>query len=130
MGGDIIFAIGLLVGLLFLLLIGLEIAWSVGVIALIGLIFLVDQPIDQVAYTMWDSLNSFALTAMPLFILMGSILGNTGVNEKLFSAIDSPPCPDRPWRQRQLSVKSLTPRWKSGATHRVLPWALLHRGRF
>ena len=88
MGGDIIFAIGLLIGLLFLLLIGLEIAWSVGVIALIGLIFLVDQPIDQVAYTMWDSLNSFALTAMPLFILMGSILGNTGVNEKLFSAID------------------------------------------
>ena len=88
MGGDIIFAIGLLAGLLFLLLIGLEIAWSVGVIALIGLLFLVNQPIDQIAYTMWDSLNSFALTAMPLFILMGSILGNTGVNEKLFSAID------------------------------------------
>jgi tripartite ATP-independent transporter DctM subunit len=88
MGGDIIIAIGLLVGLLFLLLIGLEIAWSVGVIAFIGLIFLVDQPIDQVAYTMWDSLNSFALTAMPLFILMGSILGNTGVNERLFGAID------------------------------------------
>jgi tripartite ATP-independent transporter DctM subunit len=87
-GGDIIIAIGLLVGLLFLLLMGLEIAWSVGVVALIGLIFLVDQPIDQIAYTMWDSLNSFALTAMPLFILMGSILGNTGVNEKLFSAID------------------------------------------
>jgi tripartite ATP-independent transporter DctM subunit len=37
---------------------------------------------------MWDSLNSFALTAMPLFILMGTILGNTGVNEKLFSAIN------------------------------------------
>jgi tripartite ATP-independent transporter DctM subunit len=88
MGGDIIFAIGLLAGLLFLLLIGLEIAWSVGVIALIGLLFLVNQPIDQIAYTMWDSLNSFALTAMPLFIRMGSILGNTGVNEKLFSAID------------------------------------------
>jgi tripartite ATP-independent transporter DctM subunit len=88
MGGDIIFAIGLLVGLLFLLLIGLEIAWSVGLIALIGLLFLVNQPIDQIAYTMWDSLNSFALTAMPLFILMGSILGNTGVNEKLFSAIN------------------------------------------
>jgi tripartite ATP-independent transporter DctM subunit len=88
MGGDIIFAIGLLAGLLFLLLIGLEIAWSVGVIALIGLLFLVNQPIDQIAYTMWDSLNSFALTAMPLFILMGSILGNTGVNEKLFSAIN------------------------------------------
>lgn len=88
MGGDILFAVALLAGLLFLLLIGLEIAWSVGVIALIGLLFFVDQPINQIAYTMWDSLNSFALTAMPLFILMGSILGNTGVNEKLFSAIN------------------------------------------
>ena len=88
MGADVIFAIGLLIGLLFLLLVGLEIAWSIGVIALIGLVFLVHQPFDQIAYTMWDSLNSFALTAMPLFILMGSILGNTGVNEKLFSAIN------------------------------------------
>ena len=88
MGGDIVFAVALLAGLLFLLLLGLEIAWSVGVVAMVGLIFLVDQPIDQIAYTMWDSLNSFALTALPLFILMGSILGNTGVNEKLFSAID------------------------------------------
>ena len=73
MGGDIIFAIALLGGLLFLLLIGLEIAWSVGVIALIGLIFFVDQPVNQIAYTTWDSLNSFTLTAMPLFILMGAI---------------------------------------------------------
>ena len=88
MGGDIIFAVALLAGLLFLLLIGLEIAWSVGVIALIGLVFFVDQPVNQIAYTMWDSLNSFTLTALPLFVLMGSILGNTGVNEKLFSAIN------------------------------------------
>lgn len=88
MGGDILFAIGLIAGLLFLLLIGLEIAWSIGVIALIGLTFFVHQPFDQIAYTMWDSLNSFALTAMPLFILMGTILGNTGVNEKLFSAVN------------------------------------------
>ena len=88
MGEDILFATGLLAGLLFLLLIGLEIAWSVGVIALIGLMFFVNQSVDQIAYTMWDSLNSFALTAMPLFILMGTILGNTGINEKLFSAVN------------------------------------------
>lgn len=88
MGGDIIFAIALLAGLLFLLLLGLEIAWSVGVVALIGLLYFVDQPVNQIAYTMWDSLNSFALTALPLFVLMGSILGNTGVNERLFSAIN------------------------------------------
>ena len=88
MGADIIFAVALIAGLLFLLLCGLEIAWSVGVVALVGLIWFVDQPVNQIAYTMWGSLNSFTLTAMPLFILMGSVLGNTGVNEKLFNAID------------------------------------------
>lgn len=88
MGADILISIALLSGLLFLLLIGLEIAWSVGVISLIGLLFFVNQPVDQIAYIMWDSLNSFALTALPLFILMGAILGNTGVNEKLFSGIN------------------------------------------
>lgn len=85
---DYLFAIMLIVGLLFLLLIGLEIAFSVAVVATIGLIFYVDQPINQIAYSSWNSLNSFTLTAMPLFILMGSILGNTGVNERLFNAVD------------------------------------------
>ncbi|MGD9975791.1 MAG: TRAP transporter large permease [Desulfatirhabdiaceae bacterium] len=88
MGPDALFAIALVAGLLFLLLMGLEIGWSVGVIGLIGLMFFVDQPVNQIAYSMWDSLNSFTLTAMPLFILMGSILGNSGVNEKLFSALN------------------------------------------
>jgi C4-dicarboxylate transporter, DctM subunit len=88
MGSEFISSLAL-IGLLFiLLLIGLEIAWSVGIVALIGLIWYVNQPINQIAYTMWASLNSFTLTAMPLFILMGTILGNTGVNERLFSAID------------------------------------------
>jgi len=88
MGADVVFALALIAGLLVLLLLGLEIAWSVGVVAVVGLIWYVDQPINQIAYTLWGSLNSFTLTAMPLFILMGSILGNTGVNERLFNAID------------------------------------------
>jgi len=88
MGGEVVFAVALVALLLLLLLIGLEIAWSVGVVALVGLIWYVDQPINQIAYTMWGSLNSFTLTAMPLFILMGAILGNTGVNERLFNAVD------------------------------------------
>lgn len=88
MGPDILFAIGLIVGLLFLLVMGLEIGWSIGIISLIGLVFFIEQPINQIAYTSWNALNSFTLTAMPLFILMGSVLGNTGVNEKLFNAID------------------------------------------
>ena len=88
MGSEILVGIILVAGLLILLFAGLEIGWSVGIISVIGLIWYIDQPINQVAYTCWNSLDSFTLTAMPLFILMGSILGNTGINERLFSAID------------------------------------------
>ena len=88
MGAEIWIAVLLIIGLLVLLALGLEIAWSIGIVALAGLIWYVDQPISQIAETAWSSLNSFTLTAMPLFIFMGAILGNTGVNERLFAAVD------------------------------------------
>ena len=88
MGSEIAIAILLVIGLLVLLSLGLEIAWSIGIVAVVGLTWYIDQPISQVAETAWSSLNSFTLTAMPLFIFMGTILGNTGVNERLFAAID------------------------------------------
>ena len=80
MGSEIAFAVLLVAGLLILLLLGLEIGWSIGIVAVVGLTWYIDQPISQVAETAWSSLNSFTLTAMPLFIFMGTILGNTGVN--------------------------------------------------
>ena len=88
MGSEIVFAVLLVAGLLILLLLGLEIGWSIGIVAVVGLTWYIDQPISQVAETAWSSLNSFTLTAMPLFIFMGTILGNTGVNERLFAAIE------------------------------------------
>jgi tripartite ATP-independent transporter DctM subunit len=88
MGSEVAIAIVLIIGLFVLLLMGLEIAWSVGITALIGLIWYVHQPVSQIAETAWNSLDSFTLTAMPLFIFMGAILGNTRVNERLFNAVD------------------------------------------
>jgi C4-dicarboxylate transporter DctM subunit len=88
MGSEFIVAIAL-IGLLFLLLLmGLEIGWSVGIAAVVGLVWYVDQPLGQVAETSFGALNSFTLTALPLFVFMGGILGNTGINEKLFGAIE------------------------------------------
>jgi tripartite ATP-independent transporter DctM subunit len=88
MGSEFVIALAL-IGFLFLLLIsGLEIGWSVGITAVIGLIWYVDQPIGQLAETSFGSLNSFTLTALPLFVFMGGILGNTGINERLFAAIE------------------------------------------
>ncbi|MDR1044433.1 MAG: TRAP transporter large permease [Candidatus Adiutrix sp.] len=82
-----IFLIVSLGALLICLLMGLEIAWSVGLVALCGLVYL-GQPLEQVASTVWTSTNSFTMTAMPMFIFMGCLLGNTRVNDYLFIAVD------------------------------------------
>jgi tripartite ATP-independent transporter DctM subunit len=87
MSPEVVFAIVSVAGLLFLLLMGLEIAWSVGLVSLCGLVYL-GQPLEQVASTIWTSTNSFTMTAMPMFIFMGCLLGNTEVNEYLFTAVD------------------------------------------
>ena len=87
MSSEFLIAIALIVGLFFLLMIGLEIGWSVGITAVIGLIWYVDQPISQLAETSFGSLNSFTLTALPLFVFMGGILGNSGINDRLFNAV-------------------------------------------
>ena len=88
MGSEVIIALCLVAGLFGLLIMGLEIGWSVGIIATVGLCWYVDQPIGQLAETTFGSLNSFTLTALPLFVFMGGILGNTGVNDSLFGAIE------------------------------------------
>ncbi len=88
MGFDIITVVVLIGGLFILLTMGLEIGWAIGIIAAVGLVLFVNQPLEQIARSSWASLNSFALIAVPLFVLMGSILANTGVSEYLFSALE------------------------------------------
>lgn len=84
---EVVFAMTCVAGLLFFLLMGLEIAWSIGLVSLMGLLYM-GTSLDQIAATIWTSTNSFTMTAMPMFIFMGCLLGNTGVNEYLFTAVD------------------------------------------
>jgi tripartite ATP-independent transporter DctM subunit len=75
--------------ILFLLMIsGTEIAVAMGTSAAIGLLFIVERPIEQLASAAFEVMNSFTLTAVPLFVFMGAIFFNTGVIRSLFSAID------------------------------------------
>jgi tripartite ATP-independent transporter DctM subunit len=87
MDSAFVVAIALIFGLFCLLMIGLEIGWSVGITAVVGLLWYVDQPVSQLAETAFGSLNSFTLTALPLFVFMGGILGNSGINDRLFNAV-------------------------------------------
>ena len=75
-------------GLVILLFTGLEVYAAVGIVAAIGLLFLVGQPLTQFPSTCFVFMNSFVLTAVPLFIFMGTIFSNTGVVGRLFTAAD------------------------------------------
>ncbi len=74
----------LLGGLILLLAVGVEIAPAMGIMAGIGLIFFVQQPLDYFPRCAFEMMNSFTFTAIPLFIFMGSIYANTGIVSSLF----------------------------------------------
>ena len=74
--------------LLLLLAFGLEIGIAMGLTASVGLVLVVDKPLVQMAWTAWESLNSFTLLAMPLFIFMGAVFSGSGAVNLLFAALD------------------------------------------
>lgn len=55
-----------------------------GIVAGLGLIFFVNQPMDYFARAAFDVMNSFTLTAIPLFVFMGTIYATTGIVRGLF----------------------------------------------
>ncbi len=78
----------LVIVMLLLMASGLEIAISMGMISAAGLLWIVDKPLDQLAFTAFETMNSFTLTSVPLFVFMGAILFNTGIIQQLFDGVD------------------------------------------
>ncbi len=74
----------ILVGLVVLLALGIEVAIAMGLMAAIGLVFFLDKSLGQFAFTAFDSMNSFTLTAVPLFVFMGALFAHTGTITRLF----------------------------------------------
>ncbi|MCO5070015.1 MAG: TRAP transporter large permease subunit [Rhizobiaceae bacterium] len=75
-------------GLLFLLIIGVPVGITMGIVGLIGLLFMIRQPqLPILADRSWTSINSFTLTAVPTFVLMGSLLVQSGLTVKLFDML-------------------------------------------
>ena len=78
----------LVVAMLFMLLMGVRIAMALGVIGMMGLFILLPAPqLSLMAERAWNSLNSFTLTAVPMFVLMGALLLRAGVTTELFDAL-------------------------------------------
>jgi len=75
-------------GLAILLAIGVEVFAAVGIMGAIGLVLFVGQALGQFPYSAFEFMNSFVLTAVPLFIFMGAIFSETGIVRSLFNAAD------------------------------------------
>jgi tripartite ATP-independent transporter DctM subunit len=81
--------------LLFVLLgSGLWIGLSLMGVAWIGMQLFTSRPVgDAMAVTLWGSLSSWTLTALPLFVWMGEILFRTKLSEDMFKGL-------APWLSR------------------------------
>jgi len=78
-----------LIVLLFLLLgSGVWIGLSLIGVAWIGMELFTTRPVgDSMAVTIWGSLSSWTLTALPLFVWMGEILFRTKLSEDMFKGL-------------------------------------------
>src|SRR5450631_4044167 len=91
---DILVTIALIVLLFALLGSGLWIGISLLGVAWIGMELFTTRPVgDAMAVTVWGSLSSWTLTALPLFVWMGEILFRTKLSEDMFKGL-------APWLSR------------------------------
>lgn len=79
----------MLVGaILVFLLAGVQISLALGLVGMIGLYFLLPQPqLSLLAERSWNGVNSFTLTAIPMFVMMGGLLLRSGATTEMFGAM-------------------------------------------
>ncbi len=67
---------------------------ALGAVGLLSILILLEPKfLAAVGPLWWNNINSYALTAVPLFIFMGELLMRTGVAERLYNGL-------RPWFSR------------------------------
>jgi tripartite ATP-independent transporter DctM subunit len=84
-----IFSLLIFITLIFMLSIGLPIAWSMGATAVI-FTFIFFDPLTLISFVgrMFSSIMmNYTLLAIPLYVLMAAILQQSGVTEQLFDAV-------------------------------------------
>src|SRR5512138_3602842 len=78
----------IIVSMLFLMALGLPLAWTIGAVA-VALTLYMFEPSVLMMLVGWvfDMSLNYTLMAVPLFVLMAAILQRSGVAEDLFSAV-------------------------------------------
>jgi tripartite ATP-independent transporter DctM subunit len=74
----------MLIAMLVLMVLGVPIGVAVGVAALVG-ILVTDTPLDVLPRMMLENVDSFALLAVPFFVLAGNLMNSGGITERIFN---------------------------------------------
>lgn len=81
-------ALGILIALLALLLLGIPVAFALGGLGL-TLLMIQDFSLIMIPQSLYSSIDNFVLLAIPLFLLMSNILLKCGAGQQLFAAAQS-----------------------------------------
>ena len=86
--GPISIAISLFAVLLFIILLGVPIAFALIATSLGGIYFFLGvDGLSIAALTIWDSITPFVLICVPLYLLLGTIFSNSGLAERLYDGV-------------------------------------------
>ena len=78
----------LFIGFFFLMFLGVPIAAALGVAAVIVIIGFMNSSLVVTAQTMFSSINSVPLMAIPFFILAGNLMGEGGISRRLVNFVN------------------------------------------
>ena len=76
--------------MIFLIMIGLPIGFSLGVVGFVGTISLIglSAALPQLHLTFYNLVSSYSFTLLPFFILMGAFAGVSGISSDLYSVAE------------------------------------------
>lgn len=84
----VVLGVTITAAILIFLMLGVRIAMALGLVGMFGLYFLLPKPqMSLLAERAWSSVNSFTLTAVPMFVLMSALLLRSGVTTRMFDSL-------------------------------------------
>lgn len=78
----------LIVAIIFLLLLGLPLAFTTGSVATLATLYLFGpDALQLIVYRVFDMMGNYVLVAVPLFIFMANMMERAGVAEQMYTAV-------------------------------------------
>ena len=75
----------LVISFLVLMILGVPVAFATGVSAVLAVFLASDLPLVLVVQRIYNSLDSFPIMAVPLFILTGQLMNSGGITKKIIN---------------------------------------------